>query len=130
MTAPKHDASCDEMYAVMGQAYGCTCIRKPAQPSAEPSYDYRLGQLCQALRVLPLDLAVLLSRAGLAIVPAPCATEELVEPTRTLADYDTLQGLSDAMLRHLAHHPYPALARWASHELVLRAPRGKGGQPI
>ena len=50
----------------------------------------------------------------------PCATEELVEPTRTLADYDTLQGLSDAMLYHLEQHAYPARAHWASHELVLR----------
>jgi hypothetical protein len=47
--------------------------------------------------------------------------DDLCEPTRTLAHYDTLQGLSDAMLAGLATHPYAALARWALDELALRA---------
>lgn len=69
-------------------------------------------------------ISELLSAHGLHIV----SEADLVEPNRTLKDYDILQGLSDAMLVRLVEHPFVALARWASHELSLRTARGKGGQ--
>ena len=51
--------------------------------------------------------------------------EELAEPNRTLADYDILQGLSDAMLIVLETHPFPALRSWAAHERSARRPAEK-----